>query len=71
MVEGLLAALTMEVSALRHDDQALRHQLASVYDELQHARLEIQDARRAMDRELVIDANVKVLGKIGGTVRPA
>jgi hypothetical protein len=56
-------------AAGRKDADELRRMLAEVVELLAHARLEIAEARAALDRPMKIEASNKYLGAINGTVK--
>jgi hypothetical protein len=56
-------------AAGRKDADELRRMLSEVVELLAHARLEIAEARAALDRPMKIEASNKYLGAINGTVK--
>jgi hypothetical protein len=57
-------------AAGRKDADELRRMLAEVVELLAHARLEIAEARAALDRPLNIEVGHKYLGTMKGTAKP-
>jgi hypothetical protein len=64
------AFIINQLAAHRKDTEALHQQLASVSDLIAHARLEIAEARAAMDRALKVELGIPYLGHASGTVKP-
>jgi hypothetical protein len=56
-------------AALRKDADELRRMLVEVVDLLANARLEIAEARAALDRPMKVELNHRYLGSITGTVK--
>jgi hypothetical protein len=56
-------------AALRKDTDELRRMLVEVVDLLANARLEIAEARAALDRPMRVELNHRYLGSITGTVK--
>jgi hypothetical protein len=61
--------LINQLAALRKDGDDISRRLGEVVELLAHARLEIAEARAALDRPMKIEASNKYLGAINGTVK--
>lgn len=70
LMQTSLSFLINEVAAQRKDLVVAHHQLANIHDQLAHARLEIQDARKALDRPLNVELSHRYLGTMKGTIQP-
>jgi hypothetical protein len=54
---------------LRKDTDELRRMLVEVVDLLANARLEIAEARAALDRPMKVELSNRYLGSLNGTVK--
>jgi hypothetical protein len=70
LVQTGISFLINQYAAQRADIETLHRQLANTYDQLAHARLELQEARAAMDRPLKVELNHRILGTLRGTITP-
>jgi hypothetical protein len=48
----------------------LHRQQANLYDLVSHVRLEMKEARAAMDRPLTVEIPHRLLGTLRGTIKP-
>jgi hypothetical protein len=70
LVQTGISFLINQFAAQRADIETLHRQQANLYDQIAHARLEVQEARAAMDRPLNVELNHRILGTLRGTVKP-
>lgn len=70
LVQTGISFLINQYAAQRADIDTLHRQLANTYDQVAHLRLEVQEARAAMNRPLNVELHHRLLGTIKGTVTP-
>jgi hypothetical protein len=70
MIQTAMSFLINQIAAQRNDIETLHRQLANTYDQIANARLEIKEARAAMDRPLTVEIPHRLLGTLRGTVKP-
>jgi hypothetical protein len=70
LVQTGMSFLINQIAAQRNDIETLHRQLANTYDQIANARLEIKEARAAMDRPLTVEIPHRLLGTLRGTVKP-
>jgi hypothetical protein len=70
MIQTAMSFLINQIAAQRNDIEVLHRQLANNFNEVAHVRLEIKEARAAMDRPLTVEIPHRLLGTLRGTVKP-
>jgi hypothetical protein len=70
LVQTGLSFLINQIAAQRNDIEVLHRQQANLYDLVSHVRLEMKEARAAMDRPLTVEIPHRLLGTLRGTIKP-